>query len=33
MVEAFRRFDVWRAYVDPQYIEHLAGSLAGPVGR
>lgn len=29
MVDAFERFDVWRAYVDPQHIEHLTGVWAG----
>jgi hypothetical protein len=30
MVEAFERFDVWRVYVDPQYIEHLAHRQRAP---
>jgi hypothetical protein len=32
MVEAFRRFNVWRAYVDPQYIEHLLDRWQGRWG-
>jgi hypothetical protein len=33
MTEAFRRFDVWRAYVDPQYIEHLVDLWQGRWGE
>jgi hypothetical protein len=33
MVEAFRRFDVWRAYIDPQYIEHLLDRWQGRWGK
>jgi hypothetical protein len=31
MIEAFELYDVWRVYVDPQYIEHSssAGRAAG----
>jgi hypothetical protein len=32
MVEVFRRFDVWRAYVDPQYIEGLVDRWQGRWG-
>jgi hypothetical protein len=32
MVELFRRFDPWRAYVDPQYIEHLVDLWQGRWG-
>jgi hypothetical protein len=32
MREAFRRFYVWRAYVDPQYIEHLLDAWRGRWG-
>jgi hypothetical protein len=32
MIEAFRRFDVWRAYVDPQYIEGLVDRWQGRWG-
>jgi hypothetical protein len=33
MVEAFDRFDVWRAYVDPQYIEGLVDKWQGRWGE
>jgi hypothetical protein len=33
MVEFFRRFDVWRVYVDPQYIEHLLEKWQGRWGE
>jgi hypothetical protein len=29
MVDAFERYDVWRAYIDPQKIEHLVDRWAG----
>jgi hypothetical protein len=29
MTEAFDRFDVWRTYIDPQYIEHLVDRWQG----
>lgn len=29
MLEAFERFEIWRAYVDPQYIEHLLDRWQG----
>jgi hypothetical protein len=32
MTEAFRRWDVWRAYCDPQYIEHLVDRWQGRWG-
>jgi hypothetical protein len=32
MLDAFERYDVWRAYVDPQWIDHLS-TVAGPLGR
>lgn len=32
MVEAFARWNVWRAYVDPQYIEHLLEKWQGRWG-
>jgi hypothetical protein len=32
MIEAFRRFSVWRAYVDPQYIEQLLDRWQGRWG-
>jgi hypothetical protein len=32
MLEIFRRFDPWRAYVDPQYIEHLMDLWQGRWG-
>jgi hypothetical protein len=31
--EAFERFDVWRAYADPQYIEHLVTKWQGRWGE
>jgi hypothetical protein len=33
MVELFRRFDPWRVYVDPQYIEHLLDLWQGRWGH
>jgi hypothetical protein len=33
MTEAFERFDVWRVYVDPQWIEHLADRWQGRWGE
>lgn len=33
MVEAFERFDVWRAYVDPQYIDYLLEKWQGRWGE
>jgi hypothetical protein len=33
MVEAIRRYDVWRVYCDPQYIEHLVDRWQGRWGE
>lgn len=33
MIEAFERFDVWRAYIDPQWIDHLVDLWAGRWGK
>lgn len=33
MIEAFERFRVWRAYIDPQYIEHLVEKWQGRWGQ
>lgn len=33
MLDAFERYDVWRAYVDPQYIEHLLERWSGRWGE
>lgn len=33
MIEAFELYDVWRVYVDPQYIEHLLETWQGRWGK
>lgn len=33
MIDAFERFDVWRAFIDPQKIEHLVDRWAGRWNR
>lgn len=33
MVDAFERYDVWRAYVDPQHIDHLLSRWQGRWGE
>jgi hypothetical protein len=33
MLDFFETHHVWRAYVDPQYIEDAVRAVAGPVGR
>lgn len=32
MTEAFETYDVWRAYIDPQYIDHLVNTWQGRWG-
>lgn len=33
MTEAFQQYDVWRAYIDPQYIDHLVTKWQGRWGE